>query len=222
MAVLITLILSPLVVIGLQLLFDLDANLGGVGHSLYKICFFAAPLLYCKWHRIGVIDEILKPRHWRRCLPAAFGLGTLALLIFWTVYATLGETLLDEAMIVEKIGNQFSVTPRTVFLIAPVTIFVNSLLEEFFYRGFAFGQLVQRQRLLGMLLPAFVFTTQHVLFIYHWMTPLPLAIAVVGLFVFAMVLQKLYKAADSIVAPWLAHALGDVAMMSIAVTILWR
>ena len=109
----------------------------------------------------------------------------------------------------------------TVLLIAPITIFLNSLLEEFFYRGFSFGLLVQKQRWLGYLLPAIVFTIQHLMFIYHWVTPLPFAMAVIGPFAFALVLQKMYAQADSIVAPWIIHILGDIAMMGIAITLLW-
>ena len=105
-------------------------------------------------------------------------------------------------------------------MVAPVTIFLNSLLEEFFWRGFGFGLLVTRQRCVGYLLPAAAFTVQHLLFIYHWVTPLPLVLAVLGLFVFAVVLQRIYETANSIVAPWVAHILGDVAMMGIAVTML--
>ena len=74
---------------------------------------------------------------------------------------------------------------------------------------------------LGYWLPAFAFTIQHMLFIYHWATPLPLAMAFVGLLIFALVLEKAYETADSIVAPWMIHILGDVAMMGIAVRLLW-
>lgn len=221
MVALITLIVLPLAVIGIQLALDLDSLLGVFGYSLYKLFFFVPPLIYCRVRGVSVFSGILKLRNWHRCLPAAVWLGGLAVLIFWGAYYILSDLLLDKAMIVEKIGDQFSVTASTVFLIAPVTIFANSVLEEFFYRGFAFGLLVKRQRRLGYLLPATVFTVQHALFIYYWVTPLPLAMAVVGLFVFALVLQKIYEKADSIVAPWLIHVFGDVAMMGIAVTMLW-
>ena len=221
MAALITLILLPLAVIGVQLALDLDSLWGVFGYSLYKPFFFVPPLIYCRVRGIGVLGEILKLRNWRQYLSVAAWLGGLAVLIFWGTYYLLSDYLLDKAMIVEKIGDQFKVTASTVLLIAPVTIFANSLLEEFFYRGFAFGLLVKRHRWLGTLLPATAFTAQHTLFIYHWVTPLPLAIAVVGLFVFALVLQKIYEKADSIVAPWLIHVFGDVAMMGIAVTMLW-
>jgi membrane protease YdiL (CAAX protease family) len=218
MLALILLTLLPLGVIGVQLALGLD---GVVGYSLYKIALLAAPLVYCRATGLGVWRDILKPRNWRRRLPAALGLGVAAVGIFWGVYFVLGDVLLDKTMIAEKIGQQFSVTAATVLLVAPVTIFANSLLEEFFYRGFAFGQLVRRHRLLGYLLPAAAFTIQHVLFIHHWATPLPLAMGIVALFVFGLVLERLYEAADSIVAPWVVHMLGDVAMMGIAVTLLW-
>ena len=221
MPALITLILLPLGVIGIQLALDLDRVLGVVGYSLYKVCFLVPPLIYCRMLGIRVFGDILKLTNGRRCLGPAFGLGGLAVLIFWGVYYLLGDLLLDKAMIAAKIGDQFSVTAGTVLLIAPITIFVNSLLEEFFYRGFAFGLLVKKRRWLGYLLPATVFTVHHMLFIYHWVTPLPFGMAVVGLFVLALVLEKLYEKADSIVAPWLVHMFGDAAMMGIAVTMLW-
>jgi len=222
MSVLIALILLPLAVIGIQLALDLDRVLGVVGYSLYKICFLIPPLIYCRMLGISVFGDILKLRNWRQCFSLALWLGGLAIVVFWGTYYFLGDWLLDKAMIAEKIGDQFSVTASTVLLVAPVTIFVNSLLEEFFYRGFAFGLLVRKHRWLGTLLPAIVFTVQHMLFIYHWVTPLPFGIAVVGLFVLALVLEKMYEKADSIVAPWLVHMLGDVAMMGIAVTMLWE
>ena len=80
---------------------------------------------------------------------------------------------------------------------------------------------MRRNALVGYLLPAAAFTVQHVLFIYHWVTLIPFLMAVVGLFIFALVLSKLYLAADTLLAPWGVHILGDVAMMAIAVTMLF-
>jgi len=218
MTILIALILLPLGVIGVQLTLGLD---GAIGYSIYKLFFVIPPLAYCRTYNVRVFGDVIKPRNWRRCLLPAVGLGIAAVVIFWGAYYLLSDLLLDKAMIAEKIGKQFSVTAGTVLLIAPVTIFANSLLEEFFYRGFGFGLLVRRHRWLGYLLPAAAFTLQHTLFIYHWVTPVPFAMAVVSLLIFALVLEKTYEAADSLVAPWVVHILGDVAMMGIAVTMLW-
>jgi membrane protease YdiL (CAAX protease family) len=124
-------------------------------------------------------------------------------------------------MITAKINRQFSVNATTVFLVAPFTIVLNSFLEEFFYRGFAFGLLVRRHRPVGFILPAVAFTVQHMLFIYHWVTPLPFAISVVGLMAFALVAERVYATTETIVAPWVIHVFGDIAMMGIAVTLIF-
>jgi membrane protease YdiL (CAAX protease family) len=214
--VLIGLILLPLVAIGVQLVLGLH----GVANTLYKLCFLVPPIIYCRAHGIHAVRDILKPRNWRHSLGIAGGLGLAAIVIFWTAYSLFGDLLLDKAVISQSIGRQFIVNANTVLFVAPITIFLNSLVEEFFYRGFAFGLLVRRNRVLGYLLPAAAFTVQHVLFFWFWLTWIPFCLAIVGLMVFALVLQWLYERADSIVAPWLVHISGDVAMMGIAVTLL--
>jgi membrane protease YdiL (CAAX protease family) len=177
--------------------------------------------LYCRWRRIGVFRDILKFRNWRNGLKVCALLGLGAAAIFAGAYAAWSDRLIDEAKIVDKIDAQFGVDRSTVLLVAPFTILLNSLLEEFFYRGLSFGLLSKRDIAVGYLLPAIAFTVQHVLFIYHWVSLLPLVLTIAGLFVLAIVLQWLYAQYDTIVAPWIVHIGGDVAMMGIAVTILF-
>jgi membrane protease YdiL (CAAX protease family) len=218
MFTLIATVVLPLAIILAQLAAGVT---GAIGYSAYKIAFLLPPLIYCRLHGISVRRDVLKLQNWRRGLKWTLALGLLAILIFWGAYFALGDLLLDQSKIVAKIGTQFSVNSRTVFLIAPITIVLNSLLEEFFYRGFAFGLLVQRNRAVGYVLPAVVFTVQHVLFIYDWMGWVPFAMAVAGLFVFAVVLERVYAETETLVAPWIIHVFGDVAMMGIAVTMLF-
>ncbi|MEX2114244.1 MAG: CPBP family intramembrane glutamic endopeptidase [Pirellulales bacterium] len=218
MPVLVALVVLPLAIIAAQSW--LGAS-GALGSSIYKLSFLVPPLIYCRAQGLHLGRDIFRWRNWRNHLPLAVLLGVLGGAIFLGAYAALGNLLLDKSAITEKIHRQFSVTAATVLMIAPVTIVANSLLEEFFYRGFAFGLLAPRHPWLGTLLPAGVFTVQHLLFIYHWVTLLPLLLAIVGLFVFALVLQALYAKADSIVAPWIVHILGDVAMMLIAVQLVF-
>jgi hypothetical protein len=218
MAALVVLAILPLAVIIGQLALGAD---GPVGYSIYKIAFLLPPILYCRWQRLSVFQDILKFRNWRRGLPLAAGLSVAAAAIFAGAYAAWSDFLIDEAKIVDKIDAQFGVDQRTVLLVAPFTILLNSLLEEFFYRGFSFGLLVRKNLAVGYLLPAVAFTVQHVLFIYHWVSLLPLSLAIGGLFVLALLLEWMYAEYDTIVAPWVVHVGGDIAMMGIAVTILF-
>lgn len=216
--ILVTLILLPLAVVGFQLVFKLGETWGSIGYSLYKVFFLIPPLIYCRMKGVDVLRDIFILKNWRRYLSVAVGLGILALAIFWGAYYSLrGVLQIDEDLIVRSTAEQFGVTKHNVLYVAPLTIFLNSLLEEFFHRGFSFGLLVKKNRWLGYLLPATVFTVQHILFIYQWSTPLKLIIAVVALFVFALVLQKVYEKAQSLITPWVIHIFADIAMMGIAV-----
>ena len=216
--ILVTLILLPLAVIGVQIYFDLGQAWGSAGYSIYKLFFLIPPLIYCRVEGIHIFKDIFILKNWRRYLAFAVGLGVLSLIIFWGAYFSLRGVLeIDEELIVRSTGEQFGVTRSNVLFVAPLTIFLNSLLEEFFHRGFSFGLLVKKNRWLGYLLPASVFTVQHMLFIYQWSTPLKLTIAVVALFVFALVLQAIYEKAQSLVTPWVIHVIADIAMMGIAV-----
>jgi membrane protease YdiL (CAAX protease family) len=219
MGVLIGLTVLPLPIILIQWLLGAE----GSQNLPYKLAFLIPPLIYCRVRRISIRNDILKFSNWRNGLKPALILGVVAMAVFWGTYFALSDLLLDKDAIVATVQKQFSVTATTVFFVAVYTIFVNSLLEEFFYRGFAFGLLARRNALLAYLLPAAAFTFQHVFFFYVWgMSAVPNAIAVVGLFVFALVAQKMYAHADSIVAPWVIHMFGDVAMMGVAVEMLYR
>jgi membrane protease YdiL (CAAX protease family) len=219
MPTLIALTLLPLVIIGIQIALGAE---GAAANSIYKLSFILPPLVYCRAKGISLRYDIFKWQNWRSGLRLSLLLGVAAAAIFLGTYALFGDLLLDKAAITAKIKTQFSVTAATVLLIAPVTIILNSMIEEFFYRGFTYRLLAAKNIWWGTLLPATVFTIQHLLFIYHWVTILPLVLAIVGLMVFALALQAVYSAADTIVAPWVIHVLGDVAMMLIAVELVFK
>jgi membrane protease YdiL (CAAX protease family) len=203
----------PLVVIAVQRWLGFH----GIQSSLYKLFMLVPPILYCRAHGIGVTADILRFQNWRNRLSVSLALGLLGAAIFWAAYLWLGDALLDKPKIARSVSQIFVTNAGTVWFVAPVTVFLNSLLEEFFYRGFAFGLLVRRHRGVGIVAPAVVFTVQHVLFFWQWMAWIPFLIAVLGLLVFALVVQWLYEKADTIVAPWVVHMLGDLALMTIAV-----
>jgi hypothetical protein len=216
MPTLVALVLLPLAVIGAQLALGLT----GPWYSLYKLAMLVPPILYLRAHGLRVGRDILRLHHWPSGLVPAMWLGMAAIAIFVGAYWLWGGVLVDEDHVVERISAEFAVSRRTVLLVAPFTIIINSLLEEFFYRGFAFGLLVRKNLALGYLLPAAAFTVQHLLFISDWVGPVALTLAVVGLFGLALVLEYLYARYDTIVCPWLVHACGDVAMMGLAVQML--
>ena len=148
----------PLLIIYLQLSLGLT---GVLGYSLYKLAFIIPPIAYCWSKGLSLNKDIWQWQNWRQGFWPALGTGMIAIIIFWGVYALFGSLFVDEHLIVQKMSEQFSVTAKTVLLIAPITIIINSLLEESFYRGFAFGRLYSISPLLAFLVPSAVFSIQH-------------------------------------------------------------
>ncbi len=211
---LVGLLLLPLAIIALQIA---SGATGGLANGIYKVGFIVPPIVYCRVHGIHIGSDIFRWQNSRNGLGLSLVIGLVTAIIFVAFYAACGHLLVDKRAIAEKIQQQFGVTAGTVLLIAPWTIMINSLIEEFFYRGFSFGLIAKQRPLLGTLLPAAVFTVQHLMFAYHWVGP-----GIVALLVFSLVEQAMYAAADSIVAPWIIHICGDLAMMAIAMDLIYR
>ena len=196
MVTLVGLLLLPLAIIALQIA---SGATGGLANGVYKVAFVVPPIVYCRVHSIHIGRDVFRWQNSRNGLGLSLVIGLVTAIIFVAFYAACGHLLVDKRAIAEKIQQQFGVTAGTVLLIAPWTIMINSLIEEFFYRGFSFGLIAKQRLLLGTLLPAAVFTVQHLMFAYHWVGPGILAIGIAALFVFSLVEQAMYAAADSIV-----------------------
>ncbi len=212
-AVLVVLLLLPLAIISVQLALGFAGQLAG---GLYKLAFIIPPLVYCHSHGIRIHQDLFRWHNWRNQLGLTLLLAFLTTAIFLAFYALVGGYLIDKPTIAAKIHQQFNVSPKTVLLIAPWTILINSLIEEFFYRGFTYGRLVRYRPRLATVLPAAVFAVQHLMFAYHWVGPVVVIFGAIVLFIFSLITQAMYSRARSIVSPWIIHIAGDLAMMTIA------
>jgi membrane protease YdiL (CAAX protease family) len=109
-------------------------------------------------------------------------------------------------------------TPASFVVLAVFYSAIHSLLEEYYWRWFVFGQLAR-----GCQLPAAIavssisFAAHHVLVVGHYFTWLSiwtwlftLAVIVGGAF-----WAWLYHAGRSLAAPWLSHALIDAAIFAV-------
>lgn len=100
---------------------------------------------------------------------------------------------------------------------------VHSLLEEYYWRWFAFGRLAEMCRLpLAIGVSAVAFSSHHILVLAHyfgwttWMTWLSVASVATGGAVWAW----LYWRTRSLLGPWLSHALVDAAIFFIGYDIM--
>ena len=145
-------------------------------------------------------------------------LGFSMCVVIYVAYFLLGEKLLNSSdlkSILEPVG----LTNKKIFFVAIIYwIFINSVLEEYLFRWFLTTKLEQ---LIGgywlpIIISALIFTIHHTIALSYFISPLGNFLCSLGLFIGGIIFSWLYMTYRSIWIPWLAHAMCDVAVFSIA------
>lgn len=116
-----------------------------------------------------------------------------------------------------KLEDFGAATPAKFILLGAFLTLVHSLLEEYYWRWFVFGEL---KRLIpvgaAIVVSGFAFMAHHVIVLASYVSSIPLLIVLsVGVAVGGMVWAWLYQRAGSIWSVWLSHLLVDAAIMTI-------
>ena len=93
---------------------------------------------------------------------------------------------------------------------------INSLLEEFFFRGFAFLNLKKvSNKNLAYIFSSSAFALYHVAFMLDWFTPLLFILLVVGLFIAGILFNWLNDKNENIYTSWLVHMCANFSINTI-------
>jgi membrane protease YdiL (CAAX protease family) len=167
----------------------------------------------------------IAPPKWSVALGLAFGLvvGGAMLALFAAVLRPSG--LFDSAAeaVREKVRSFGAASPATFFWLAVFYSAIHSLLEEYYWRWFVFGQLARGCRwpvAVAVAISSVGFAAHHVLVLglYFGYSGTPAVLT--WLFTLAIVVGGafwawLYRASSSLVGPWLSHALIDAAIFAV-------
>lgn len=107
------------------------------------------------------------------------------------------------------------ITTSSFLLIGLHITFGNSFLEEFFFRGFIFFNLVKKNKVFAYLFSSVLFSLYHMAMFTGWFNvPLTL-LALFGLFVIGLVFNWLNQKSNSMLNSWIVHILADIAIILI-------
>ena len=190
-----------------------------------KLIQFALPVVWCALVAPAAFGW---PRFRREQFAAAlcFGIAVAVgmLLGYFAVFR--GSSLLAgaPAELAAKLTAAGVTTPGRFLVLAIFYCLVHSLLEEYYWRWFVFGQF---RRILGRVTAALIsslgFMAHHVIlvgaYIPDWRAAVVFSLAVaVGGFVWAIV----YDRSRSLIGPWLSHLLVDAALMILGYDLAFR
>lgn len=208
-------ILPPFVIFLSRELFDLNY----LTSSLYKVIFLT-PFLYRVWIEKKTIKQgFLEHFSWATFKKNygklfLFGLGLAGIyggsfLVF--------KNYLDLEYIADNLQAVMDLNLSNLIFIGLYIIFVNSLLEEYFWRGFLFDKLTHLATpWLAYALTGIAFSFHHVVFYYNWFSPTFFWLATIGLIGYAVIMSYVFSRYRDLYSCWLVHAMVDVIQISIA------
>lgn len=140
--------------------------------------------------------------------------------IFVYLFILLGYFLIkpyfDFSNVTISLSSQIGVNSNNFIFVALYISFVNSLLEEFFFRGFAFLCLLKvMKRKAVYLFSSIAFASYHIAIMSNWFSPIFFVALIISLVGAGMLFNWLDEKTESIYPSWLIHMSANFAINTI-------
>lgn len=204
-----------LVVIAI-LLMDSFLTLPYATRSIYKVLLFLLfPVILggsIRWFDLFSVFRVKS--NVKKILPRLFlGLGVYGFLIL--LYVILKDVFnLDQIM--GALESSVAVTKDNFLRVAIYISFVNSFLEEFFFRGFAYLKLKDKMPKIGAtVISATAFSIYHYTMVKGWASPILVALGLLGLFLSGIIFNIINDKNDNIYSSYAVHVFANLAINTI-------
>lgn len=143
----------------------------------------------------------------------ALGIGVFSVIL--TAY-TLTAKIFDYSNITSSLSDNIGVDANNLIFVTTYIALVNSLLEEFFFRGFAFFELKKvTSRKFAYIFSSFMFALYHVAMMIGWFNFGVFAISLAGLFIGGVIFIFVNEKNQNIYSSWLVHMFANFSINTI-------
>ncbi len=177
------------------------------------LLFLGVPLVLSALDKRLAFREIFRFQKRGFLVSLALGVGVYALILggYFLV-----SKIFDFSDIVSNLSQNAGVTKRNFLFVSLYISFVNSLLEEFFFRGFIFTNLRRTvNRPFAHAFSALVFSLYHVAMMLGWFSPLLFILILMGLVIGGIAFNYLNQRLETIYGSWLVHMFANFAINTI-------
>ena len=173
------------------------------------VLFTGLPLIYSLFE----MKNLLRVN--RKSLGFAAALGAGVYIFILGVYFLL-SSFLDFSKVTAALQNNVGVTRDNFIFVALYISFINSLLEEYFFRGVAFLWLKKAAgRKFAYIFSAAAFAAYHIAIMTNWFSPGLFVLLIAGLFGAGLLFNRLDEKYDNIYVSWLVHMFANFAINTI-------
>ncbi len=213
-----SILIITIVCCGLMMAVDGIIQPGYAVKSAVKILLFLGlPLICARFDRQIKIKSLFKAdkKIW---LPLLLGLALYGVIIggYFAV-----KPFYDFSGIADNLSATAGVTKDNFLYVSIYISFVNSLLEEFFFRGFVFVNLkAQTTRIFAYIISSAAFALYHVTMMTGWFNIFLFLLVVVGLGAGGVIFNYLNEKRESIYTSWFVHMFANFAINTIGFMLL--
>ena len=186
----------------------------------YKSCiklvlFLCVPLIYFLVYKdeVAYMKQLFVPKKKDLFLPLI--LGSIVFFVIFFAFLLLSR-FIDFSSILNSLTTGMDITADNFLIVATYIAFVNSLLEEFFFRGYAFILLKEKMnRKFAYIFSAGLFAFYHAGMTSGWFNVGLYILMMVGLFVGGCIFNYLNEKCENIYPSWLVHMFANFAINTI-------
>lgn len=182
--------------------------------SIIKIfLFLGCPLIYSRYDKEISLKKLLSINKNNLIKPLLLGIGVF--LVILAAYLFL-KNVLDFSKITSSLKSNVGVSKDNFVFVSLYISFINSMLEEFFFRGFAFLSLKRyTSRFFSYSISSIAFALYHVSMMIGWFSIGTLLLVIVGLIVGGIIFNLLNERNNNIYSSWMVHMFANFAINTV-------
>lgn len=183
--------------------------------SLWKIAAFVLlPLLYCWFNKDISVKDIFKISTKKQVF-ISLALGAAVYAFIFCGYLVMAR-FINLNRIADLLSENVNINKENFLFVALYISFINSLLEEFFFRGFGFLSLKKVLHPIGAyIISSLAFSLYHVAILAGWFSPWLFILIISGLFVAGLFFNLLNEKNNNIYNSWLVHMFANFSINTI-------
>ena len=185
--------------------------------TIIKIIIFTGlPILSAEITKYGTIKQTLGIQHIKiRKLKTGFIIGAAVFLIITAAYFLLGN-MIDFDSIKNELETKLKITSSTFIFVGLYITFINSFIEELFFRGYIFLNLYNSGfRKTGFTVSSLLFGLYHMAIFQTWFPAPLLVLSVTALVITGIFFNYMNIKNRNFLNSWIVHIIADTAVIII-------
>ena len=177
------------------------------------VVFLLIPVAYGLFNKEVDIKRLIKLD--KKGFAVALALGLSVYVVILGAYFAF-RNIFDFSALTKSLNETTGVNKSNFVWVAFYISFVNSLLEEFFFRGFSFITLKKlTSRRFAYIFSSLTFALYHIAMMIGWFGVPVILISLLGLFVGGVIFNRFDERSESIYLSWLIHMFANFATITI-------